>query len=336
MAAGRPESAGLPLAAGGAPRSGRRPVRGGRPAAVGQRLRPAPGLVGRPMARWPVRSGQGSEQGSGQGPGMDRLAIRCVQAGPWARLGPAERPDWIGCRQAAVSAQESGMPSAKAQVAVRLGHQAHASAAVPVPLAAIQEHPFPAAQVATEAGLVPPAASARSARQAAAVVRHGAVLAREAAAPAARNAAALAPRAAEEVQGAEVQRAAVPRPEVAALGAAGELRPEAAVAVAVPDAAAERPPAAEAPGAAEPQPEAVVAERDAAVRPRAAEPGAAGLPRPAAPLALPSALVCRLGRLRPRAAPPAPQPGVRFARGRPSLRSAAPKWQWWQAAQDEV
>lgn len=136
------------------------------------------------------------------------------------------------------------------------------------------------------------------------------------------------------------QRAAALRPEEAAAAAlVAAVGPQPGAAEVVPGAAAEPlPEVAEAePGAAaELQPEAVVeAERDEAARPRAAEPGAAGLPQ-AVPSVPPSASVCRPGRLRPRALPPALRPAARSARGRRSLLSAAPKWRWWQAAQVEV
>jgi len=152
-----------------------------------------------------------------------------------------------------------------------------------------------------------------------------------------------------------VQHGAVPQPEAAvvvlvaaagpllgaaeaALGAVAGLPSgvaEAAALVAV----AERLPgvvAAEPGAAAGPQPEAAVgAERDGAGLPQAAG-HAAGLPQAAALSVLPSASVCRRGRLRPRAVPPAPRPVAYSARGKRSLQSAAPKWRWWQAAQGEV
>lgn len=239
-----------------------------------------------------------------------------------ARAAAAETLLERGLAQAIVSPPEA--------VAVRLGHWAHASAgAVPARVAAILERPFPAAQAAAQARLVFPAASARSAEAAAGVARHGAV-----AAEAAQHEAVPRP---EERAGAAAQRGAVPRPEVAVLVAAvGPL----------PGAAEAEPRAAVGPGAAEvelgaaagPQPEAAVeAERDGAVRPRvAAEPGAAGLLRAALPSVPPSVSVCHRGRLRPRAPLLAPRPVARSARGKRSLQSAAPKWRWWQAAQDEV
>jgi hypothetical protein len=213
-------------------------------------------------------------------------------------------------------------------------HRAHASAgAVPGRVTAILERPFPAAQAAAQARLVLPAASARSAEVTAGVARHGAV-----AAEAAQHEAVPRP---EERAGAAVQRGAVPRPEVAeaeaVLVAAMALLPAAAE---EPGAAERLPEAAEVElgAAAGPQPEAAVeAERDGAVRPRvAAEPGAAGLLQAALLSVPPSASVCRRGRLRLGALPLAPRPVARSARGKRSLPSAAPKWRWSQAAQDEV
>jgi len=220
-------------------------------------------------------------------------------------------------------------------VAALLGHRAHASAAVPARGAAIPERPFPAAQAAAQARLVLPAASARWAEAAAGVAtQHEAVpQPEELAGAAARDGAVPQP---EERAEAAAQHEAVPRPAEAALVAVVGLLPE--VAEAEPGAAAEPLPAAAALGAAaELQPEAVVeAERDGAVQPRAVEPGAVGLRQAVVPSVPPSASVCRPGRLRPRARPPALRPVARFARGRRSSQSAAPKWRWWQAAQDEV
>ena len=245
------------------------------------------------------------------GPGACRAVARRgvpVQRSP---AGPAaqERPQQEECRQ------QAGFCQAEA-VAVRPGHRAHASAvAVPGRVAAIPERPFPAARAAAKVRRVFPAASARSAE--AGVARHGAAAAEAA------------------------QHEAVPRPEERA----AEAEPSAAVgllpgvAEAEPGAAAEPLPgvAAAAPGvAAGPQPEAVAgAERDGAERLPVAEPGAAELPQAVLPSGPPSASVCRRGRLRPRALPLAPRPVARSARGRRSLPSAAPKWRWWQATQDE-
>ena len=165
--------------------------------------------------------------------------------------------------------------------------------------------------------------------------------------------------------------AAAPRPEgraaacgaapqaaerVAAARGAGRLRVAEEVVVA-PDAGEARQPeaAAEGPGAAEgPQLEAAaVAEPDGVARPQvvaaAAAARAAVALRPAAvPSVLPSASVCRPGRLRPRAQVqpqvqhqvlpqvPAPRPAARCAHGRWSSQSAAPSGRWSQAAQHEV
>jgi hypothetical protein len=306
------------------------------------------------MARWPVRSE--SEQGAESGSGSDRPVARCVQADPWARLGPVERQERIVCLPAAASAQvaetlldrelaqEIVSPPQAARstvlVAVLPGHRAHASAvAVPARVAEILERPFPAARAAAQVRLVFPAVSARSAEEAAQGVALREALRqpeeRAGAALGARNAAAL-PRAVPAEAG---QHEAGPRPEEAqqaelALAAAG-AQPAAAV-----GAGAERHAAVEVVAAlgaaAVPQPVAVVAaERDGAVRPQAVAPGAAGRPQAVRPLALLSASVCRPGRLLPWARPPAPRPAARSARGRPSLQWAAPKWRWWQAARDE-
>jgi len=222
-------------------------------------------------------------------------------------------------------------------VAVLPGHRAHASAvAVPALVTAILGRPFPAARAAAQVRLVLPAVSARSAEEAASGVARREALQqpeeRAGAALGARNAAAL-PRAVPAEAG---QHEAGPRPEEAqqaelALAAAG-AQPAAAV-------GAERHAAVVAAlgAAAVPQPVAVVAgERDGAVRPQEVAPGAAVRPQAVRPLALLSASVCRPGRLLPWARPPAPRPVVRSARERRSLQSAAPKWRWWQAAQDEV
>jgi hypothetical protein len=222
------------------------------------------------------------------------------------------------------------------RVAALPGHPAHVSAAaVPAPLAMILEHPFPAVQAAAQVRLAVPAASARSAEataaEAAGVPRHVAVVA-----PAARNAAAH--RWVVAAEAAVAQHEAALRPEAAAQEVSALV--EAAVAVAVaaePHGVAVVVVAAEPGAAAGLQPEAVVeAERDGAVRPQAAAPGAAGLPQAVVPSVPLSASVCRRGRLRPRAVPPALRPAARSARGRRSLLSAAPKWRWWQAAQVEV
>ena len=125
------------------------------------------------------------------------------------------------------------------------------------------------------------------------------------------------------------QREAVPlleaAEEVVVWGAAEGPRP--AVEEAARDAAEERRPGAAvaAPDvAAGPRPEGVVvAERDGAALLRAAAEHAAGLPQAVLPSVPPSASVCRRGRLRPRAVPPAPRPVARSARGRPSLQSAS-------------
>jgi len=236
-----------------------------------------------------------------------------------------------GSAQAIVWPPRAARPTAP--VAALPRHRAQASAAaVPGRVAEFLERPFPAAPAAAPVRLVLPAASARSAEEAAAGVRpHGVAMALGVALVA-RNVVALP-----SVAGA-VQHEAVPRPEEAAreVSALAEAQPAAAVG-AEQHAAAGEPEAVAEPGAAAGlQPEAVVeAERDEAVRPRAAEPGAVGLPQ-VVPSVPPSASVCRPGRLRPRALPPALRPAARSARGRRSLLSAAPRWRWWQAAQVEV
>ena len=119
--------------------------------------------------------------------------------------------------------------------------------------------------------------------------------------------------------------------EAAAAPGAGRLR-VAEEEVVAPDAVEARQPeaAAEEPGVAEgPQLAAAVA-----------APHAAGLRPAVVPSVLPSASVCRPGRLRRRAQVqpqvPAPTPAVRFAHGRRSLQPASPSLRWSQAAQHEV
>jgi len=126
--------------------------------------------------------------------------------------------------------------------------------------------------------------------------------------------------------------------EAAAAPGAGRLR-VAEEEVVAPDAVEARQPeaAAEEPGVAEgPQLAAAVAvEPDGVARPQAA-----GLRPAVVPSVLPSASVCRPGRLRRRAQVqpqvPAPTPAVRFAHGRRSLQPASPSLRWSQAAQHEV
>ena len=135
--------------------------------------------------------------------------------------------------------------------------------------------------------------------------------------------------------------------EAAAAPGAGRLR-VAEEEVVAPDAVEARQPeaAAEEPGVAEgPQLAAAVAvEPDGVARPQVAAavaaPHAAGLRPAVVPSVLPSASVCRPGRLRRRAQVqpqvPAPTPAVRFAHGRRSLQPASPSLRWSQAAQHEV
>ena len=133
--------------------------------------------------------------------------------------------------------------------------------------------------------------------------------------------------------------------EAAAAPGAGRLRVAEEVVVA-PDAGEARQPeaAAEEPGVAEGPQLAVAVEPDGVARPQGAAavaaPHAAGLRPAVVPSVLPSASVCRPGRLRRRAQVqpqvPAPTPAVRFAHGRRSLQPASPSLRWSQAAQHEV
>ena len=135
--------------------------------------------------------------------------------------------------------------------------------------------------------------------------------------------------------------------EAAAAPGAGRLRvaeeevvaPD-AVEARQPEAAAEEPAVAEGPQLAA----AVAVEPDGVARPQVAAavaaPHAAGLRPAVVPSVLPSASVCRPGRLRRRAQVqpqvPAPTAAVRFAHGRRSLQPASPSLRWSQAAQHEV
>jgi hypothetical protein len=320
MAAARPESARSPSV----PRDAA-PLAGRRQEAVLLRL--VRRLVARRVVEWPVPRAVGSGVCQAVARrGVPMAAVQCSLVEPLQEPAAQERRQQVACRQQAAScraeARLSVLHSAQAKALRRRVGASPVDASVLRLRAHAAALPAETAKRAVSAGVAASAqreAVPQPAERAGAAVLRGAV-----------------PRL--EAAEAALVAGAVPQQGAAKAGAAVGLLPEvveaepgAAVVVLLGVVAAERG------AAAGPQPEAVVAaERDGAVRPRAVEPGAAGLRQAVLPLAPPSASVCRPGRLRPLALPPAPRSVVRSARRRRSLQSAAPKWRWWQAAQDEV